>query len=403
MKPEDIRPAPAHLPHAGEQHEENSSGFGGGIYLGSFRQIRFYLDYSWFFIAALLIYALSASTFPLLLPGLAPWAYFAMSVAAALLFFFSIILHELGHSLVSQHCGIPVPRITLLFIGGVAEISREPDDPASELKIAFAGPAVSLLLVGFYWLIARGFAMAGMAAGHLLFLWLAQVNLVLVLFNAVPGYPLDGGRVLRALIWMKTGKLRKATFITSRIGFGFSILLIILGIFMIFTWGAWNGFIFILIGIFLKSAAEGGYAQSLYKELLQGVTARQLMTPAPVTIPAHLPISLAVEDYFLTHHHIAFPVMNRDGNFTGMLTLESVKGTPRERWPYVLAGDLAALPEGRALHISADAEAREAMNLLMSQGKGRLAVVNPADGALLGILTRHDMLHYIRIQQDLQE
>lgn len=401
MKPDDI-PAPAHLPETDSSREE-TTGIGAGLFLGSFRGIRFYLDYSWFFIAALLVYALSASVFPTLLPGLGPIAYIGLSIAGAGLFFLSIILHELGHSLVSQRCGIPVPRITLLFIGGVAEISREPDDPGSELKIAFAGPAVTLILVVLYWLIGRSFAMIGSPAGHLLFLWLAQVNLVLVIFNAIPGYPLDGGRIMRALIWMKTGKLRKATFITSRIGFGFSILLIIFGIFLIFTYGAWNGFVFILIGIFLKNAAESGYSQTLYKELLQGVTARQLMTPAPVTIPAHLPISLAVEEYFLTHHHIAFPVLSRDGAFTGMLTLESIKETPKERWPYTLSGDLAARPAGRALHISADAEAREAMNLLMSQGMGRLAVINPLDGTLLGILTRHDILHYIRIQQELQE
>lgn len=402
MKPEDI-PAPSHTneveePSTTYQRERERA----GVFLGTFRGIRFHLDYSWFFIAALLIYALSAATFPALLPGRNASTYILMSAAATVLFFLSILLHELGHSVVSQHCGIPVPRITLLFIGGIAEISREPDDAHSELKIAVAGPIVSLALVFLYGITGWLFGRYGMGAGQLIFWWLAQVNLILVLFNAIPGYPLDGGRVLRALIWMKTGKLRQATYITSRIGLGFGIFLIAFGVYTLFAWGAWNGLVLVFIGLFLKNAAESGYSQTVYKEILDGIDVKRVMTPHPITIPAHLPISLAVDDYFLTNHHVAFPVVDRENHFRGLIRLEFLKSVKKERWPYTLVSEIADRPENQALRINANEKASEALRLLLTAGQGRLAVVDDA-GQLVGMLTRHDLLHFIRIHTELEE
>jgi len=201
-----------------------------GVFLGKYLGIRFYLDYSWFLIVALVTYSLATFLFPHELAGRGTGVYIAMGAAATLLFFLSILLHELGHSVISQRCGIPVPSITLLFIGGIAEISREPDDPRTELKIAVAGPLVSLALVGIYSGIAWGMGAAALAAGAAIFKWLASVNLLLVVFNAIPGYPLDGGRILRALLWLRGGggSFRRATFITSRIGVFFSWMLLFL-------------------------------------------------------------------------------------------------------------------------------------------------------------------------------
>ncbi len=372
-----------------------------GVFLGTYRGIRFYLDYSWFIIAALVGYLLSVATFPALLAGRPPGVYIAMGVIAAVLFFFSIVLHELGHSIVSQRCNIPVPSITLLFIGGIAEISREPDDPRSELKIALAGPAVSLILVAIYLALGWVAGVAQFPEARLVLLWLAQVNLVLVIFNAIPGYPLDGGRVLRALLWMRSGNLRKATYITSRIGIGFSLFLIIMGVFTLFA-GAWNGFVLILIGVFLKNAAESGYSQALFKEVLEGVKVSNLMTPNPISIPARLPLNLVVDDYFLTNHHVAFPVVDDGGKFLGLLRLEFLKKVPREKWPYTLAGEIADLPEGRNLRLDADADAGVALRILLTSGQGRLGVTD-SDGKLAGIVTRHDLLHYIRIHHELEK
>ncbi len=372
-----------------------------GIFLGTFRDIRFYLDYSWFIIVAMVIYLLSVSTFPLLLPHQSTGLYLGMAVIAAALFFFSIVLHELGHSIVSQRCGIPVPSITLLFIGGIAELSKEPEDPKSEFKIAIAGPAVSLFLVLFFGVIAWVMALLAFPAASLVFAWLAQINLILVIFNAIPGYPLDGGRVLRALLWMRNGKLRQATYVTSRIGVAFSIFLIITGLFFIFAFGAWNGLVFILIGVFLKNAAESGYSHTVYKEILEGVHVGDVMSRHPITIPARLPLNLAVDDYFLANHHVAFPVTNDDGLYCGLLRLEFLKKIPREKWPYTEAVDLVREPPGSTLHISSGTTASKALRLLMTAGQGRLAVLNPA-GQLVGMITRHDLLHFIRIHTELE-
>ena len=369
-----------------------------GVYLGKLRGIQFYLDFSWFFIAAITIYSL-CFYFPLVLRGRSPAVYAGMAIAATLLFFLSILLHELGHSIVSQRCGIPVPSITLLFIGGVAEISREPDDARSELKIALAGPAVSLLLVALYLVLERLFISLHWWEARWVVDWLAEVNLALVLFNAIPGYPLDGGRVLRALLWMRNGQLRRATYITSRIGVAFSWLLIVVGILGVMS-QYWQMLAFLVIGMFLKTAAASGYSQAVSKEILRGVCVRDLMTKNPVCIPASLPVNLAVDDYFLTNHHVAFPVVNEDGAFRGLLRLEYLKQVPREKWPFTAAADLASAMESQALQIPPEASAEDALQLVLRQGQGRLAVVDR--GILAGIVTRHDLLAFIKIHTELE-
>ncbi len=371
-----------------------------GVFIGKYFGIEFYLDYSWFLIAALVIYTLSVNVFPPVIHGLHGAAYIVMGVCAALLFFASILLHELGHSLVSQRCGIPVPRITLLFIGGLAEISREPDDAKSELKIALGGPFVTLILIAVYASIAWIFGRIGFEPAQMVFQWLSEANMVLILFNLVPGFPMDGGRVLRALLWARTGKLRWATFIASRIGIGFAWILAIAGV-----WGAlhgqWTSSIFFVIALFLKSAAETGYTHALQRELLAGVKVRDIMTPKPTWIPDTLPLSLAIDEFFLTNHHIAFPVCTMEGEFRGLLRLEFLKDVPREKWPYTTAGDIVAACEADKLSLDVETSASKAMRYLLGAGSGRLAVLE--NGRIAGIITRHDILHFIKIHTELEE
>ena len=373
-----------------------------GLFIGRWFGIEFYLDASWFLIAAIVTYQLATAYFPHELPGRSPAVCLALGGAAAMLFFLSILLHELGHSLVSQRCGIPVPRITLLFIGGLAEIEREPDDAKSELKIALGGPVVSVALSILFFLAGLGLAALGFGGLALLCSWLAQTNLALVVFNMIPGYPLDGGRVLRALIWARTGRLRRATFISSRIGIGFSWLLIFLGVWLLIGPAhSWQGFIFLLIGFFLKSAAESGYANAVQRETLAGVRVRDLMTARPAVIPDTLPLNLAVEDFFLSGHHVAYPVCTADGDFRGLLRLDFLKEIPREKWPYVSAGDVVAEKSADALRIGVNESAARAMRLLLAPELTRLAVIE--DGKLVGIVTRHDILHFIEIHTELEE
>jgi Zn-dependent protease len=373
-----------------------------GLFIGRYFGIAFYLDASWFLIAAIVTYSLAVEFFPREVPGHSSAIYLALGSSAALLFFLSILLHELGHSLVSQRCGIRVPRITLLFIGGLAEISREPDDAKSELKIALGGPAVSVVLSGIFYLLNLGFGALHWVAVAYVCEWLSATNLALVVFNMFPGYPLDGGRVLRALIWAKTGRLRRATYVSSRIGIAFSWLLIVMGVaFLIMPPHNWGGLSFLLIGFFLKSAAESGYASVIQREILAGIRVRDLMTANPASIPDTLPLNLAVEDYFLNGHHVAYPVCAPDGEFRGLLRLDFLKEVPKEKWPYVSAGDVVAEKSAENLRIGVNESASRAMRLLLAPELSRLAVIE--NGRLVGIVTRHDILHFIEIHTELED
>jgi Zn-dependent protease len=375
-------------------------GFGRGLFIGRLFGIEFYLDLSWFMVATLVTYELKTEIFPTSVHYLTSNAYLGMGIVAALLFFLCILLHELGHSLVSQRCGIPVPRITLLFIGGVAEISREPDDAKSELKIALGGPAVSILLSGFFFAAGWLFQRTHFPPAEAVCLWLSITNLVLVVFNMIPGYPLDGGRVLRALIWHYTGRLRQATFITSRIGIAFSWTLIAIGLLSLLR-KDWSGLILLVIGFFLKGAAEAGYTNALQRVVLAGVAVRDIMTRKPVTVPVALPLNLAVDDLFLTNHHVAFPVVTSEGEFRGLLRIEHLKHVPREKWPYVTAGDLVAERDTENLRIDASAPAGRAMRKLLAADSGRLAVTE--NTTVVGIITRHDILQFIKVHVELEE
>lgn len=372
-----------------------------GLFIGRYFGIAFYLDASWFLIAALVTGALAFDVFPNELPGRPQAVYIGLGLGAALLFFLSILLHELGHSLVSQRCGISVPRITLLFIGGLAEISREPDDARSELKIALGGPIVSVILSLTFYLLHLGSSALHFEAIAHVFAWLSATNLGLVIFNMFPGYPLDGGRVLRALIWAKTGRLRRATYISSRIGVGFSWFLILAGAWMLLVNHNLGALSLIFIGFFLKSAADSGYANAIQREILRGVRVRDLMTANPASIPDTLPLNLAVEDYFLNGHHVAYPVCSTDGEFRGLLRLDFLKEVPKEKWPYVSAGDVVAEKSAEALRIGVNESAARAMRLLLAPELSRLAVIE--EGRLVGIVTRHDILHFIEIHTELED
>ena len=376
-----------------------------GLFIGRYFGIEFYLDFTWFFIAALVTYTVSTKVLPQVLPHRSREIYYALGGIAAMLFFLSILLHELGHSLVSQRCGIPVPRITLFLFGGLAEISREPDDAKMELKIALGGPLVSVALSALFKVLSLAAAALRWEAIAQICDVLSLLNLSLVIFNMIPGYPLDGGRVLRALLWAKSGRLRRATYISSRIGIAFSWVLILggayLGVLAILTpEHQVNGIMFVIMGFFLKTAAENGYSNALQREVLAGIRVRDIMTANPAAIPDSMPLSLVVDEFFLAGHHVAYPVCAQDGEFRGLLRLDFLKEVPRERWPYVSAGDCVAEKNAEALRIGPQESAGRAMRLLLAPELSRLAVVE--NGRLLGMVTRHDILHFIEMHTELE-
>jgi Zn-dependent protease len=372
----------------------------GGLFIGRWFGIEFYLHFSWFFIAVFVTHELATVFFPMEFMDRPTRHYYAMGAVAAALFFLSILLHELGHSVVSQRCGIPVPRITLLLIGGVAEIAREPDDARSELKIALGGPAVSLVLVAVFAALERGCAARGWLSAMVVADWLWKTNLALLVFNLFPGYPLDGGRVLRAILWARSGRLRRSTWITSRIGVGLAWLLLTLGLYLLIIHGEWSACVLLIIAIFLKGAAEAGYANAVQREVLAGVSVRDF-TPAPVaTLPASLPLSLAVEDFFRTGQHTAYPVCDDDGTFRGLLQLADLKTVPRARWPFTTAGDLVASGRGNALVLSANDAAARAMRRLLAPGSAPHAVLD--GGKVIGLVTAADLKRFIEIRTALE-
>ncbi len=375
-------------------------GRGQSLYIGRFLRIAFYLDYSWFAMAAIVTFTLATDFFPELEKGHSQPVYLAMGISGALLFFFSILLHELGHSVVSQRCGIPVPRITLQFIGGVAEIAREPDDAMSELKIALGGPAVSVLLIVFYAGVSGFLEGLGWLPAAVVFYWLAWANGFLVIFNMIPGYPLDGGRVLRALLWARSGRLRQSTFITSRIGIGFSWVLIAWGSYCVLALHQLSALSFLLIGMFLKGAAQRGYANAVQRELLANLCVRDIMTAHPLCIPASLPLNLAVDDFFRLHHHLVFPVCDSDNDFRGLLHLNAIRSIERAKWPYTSVSEIVSETDWSHQQIGANETAAHAMRILMSPNRDRLAVLEA--GKVAGIITRSDMLRVIRIHTQLE-
>lgn len=371
----------------------------GGIPLFRVLGIQVYAHYSWFLIVALIAGSLTIGWFPAVLPDRSFLQYAALGGITTFFFFASVFVHELSHSVVAIARGIPVRRITLFLFGGVAEISREPDDPGTELRMALAGPAMSAALAFVFWSI---FALMGAEtprpALRLAFFYLAFANTFLLTFNILPGLPLDGGRVLRALIWRSTGDLRRATYVSSLAGKALSGLIMLVGIAFIFFLGSLaTGVWLIVIALFLRQAAEASYRQMIARLSLGGVRVRDAMTQNVVSVPPDISLDELVEDFFLTSHHICYPVLEGDSP-VGLVTIRDVKHVGRESWGTTRVADVMTRL-GRDTTLTPDEPLVEAMQKMSAEGCGRLPVVE--DGRLAGILTRRDVMTHLQIRNDL--
>ena len=256
-----------------------------GIKLFKVFGIQISLNYSWFIIFGLIAWSLAQGYFPQMRPNLSLTTYWLMGFITALLLFLSVVLHELSHSYVAMASGIEIKGITLFIFGGVARISREPSDARTEFKIAIAGPATSLALALVFWLSSRGvdFLMPGSVISSI-FYYLFLINGILVAFNLIPGFPLDGGRLLRAYLWNRTDNLKEATRIASRVGKWFALLLIFVGFANIITGRLLNGIWFVFIGMFLQQAAAESYQVVVLQHSLEGVKVRDLMTSNVIAV-----------------------------------------------------------------------------------------------------------------------
>ena len=362
------------------------------------------LDPSWFFIAVLLTLSLAQQYFPQAHPGLPAATYWTMGVAGALGLFVSVVLHELSHAVVARRYGLRIRGITLFLFGGVAEMADEPPTPKAEFWMAIAGPVASVLLGLAFSGLAR---IAGGIGGTLgwpvpvvgVLAYLGFINLTLGIFNLVPAFPLDGGRVLRSALWHWKKSLRWATRITSAIGSGFGLLLMGLGLLSILR-GMWGGLWFLLVGLFVRGAAASSYQQLLLRRALEGEPVAKFMRTDPVTVPRGISVEELVHDYIYRHHFKMFPVVDDAGRLWGCVTTRQVKELPREEWDRQTVGALAARssPENT---VTAETDAMRALSRMNRNGASRLMVV---DGDhLLGILTLKDLMRFFALKMELEE
>ncbi|UCF30929.1 MAG: site-2 protease family protein [bacterium] len=367
------------------------------VTIGRVRGISIVIDPSWFLIFILLSWVLSASYFPLQVPGLAPFAYWAAGTLAAAGLFLSVTLHELGHSLVAIRRGLPVKKIVLFVFGGVSQLEEEPEDAGTEMIMAIVGPLVSAALAGGLHLAKVAASAAGAAPLAVVFLgYLAFVNLILSVFNLLPGLPLDGGRLLRALMWKRGGDPLRATWVASEVGAGFGSALFIIGAFLVLM-GNLAGLWYILIGFFLRNAAQASYQQMTYRSLLAGVKVEQIMTENPVTVDQDILLEEFVDQFLLAYHHPVFPVLAGD-RVRGVAEAEAVKKVPRELWKtQTIERCYRPLSEVQVLSPSEDAS--EALKKMVETKSGRLLVMQ--GDRLVGILSRRDIMDYLNLKSSL--
>jgi Zn-dependent protease len=358
------------------------------------------VDASWLLIAVLVVWSLASGFFPLYYPDLSPGTYWWMGGLGALGLFASIVLHEFAHSWVARQRGMEIRGITLFVFGGVAEMDDEPPDPGTEFRVAIAGPIASVMIAGAsfgLWELARRTNWPSSIGA--VFWYLGFINAVLVVFNLVPAFPLDGGRILRSLLWRSLGSLRKATRITSSLGSGFGLFLIVLGVLAFISGNFIGGMWWFLLGMFLRSAAAMSYQQLLVRRILEGEPIRRFLQPDVQTVPPSMSIQQLVDDYIYRRHFKMFPVVS-DGRLVGCVKTQRVKEVPREEWAQREVSDIAE-PCSEQNTIGPEADALAALAKMRRDGNSRLMVVR--DGQLTGIISLRDMMRLIALKLDLEE
>lgn len=366
------------------------------VRLGRIRGIPIGLHTSWFLIFGLVTWSLATGYFPVEYPSLSVVAYWVLGAVTSLLFFGSVLIHELGHSIVALQSQIPVRGITLFIFGGVAQIGREPPDAGTEFRVAIAGPLSSLGLAVVFavlWWLDR--AIPYLAAPSI---WLMRINLILALFNLIPGFPLDGGRVLRAAIWHFTGDFYRATRVATFTGqltaFGF----IALGLLTVLT-GNWiNGLWLVFIGWFLQNAAAATYAQTHMQQSLRDVTVAQAMRRDCTLVPTSSSLRQLVDEHVLMGGQRCFFVTEGD-HLRGLLTLTDIAKVPREEWTEVTVGQ-AMVPWDRIVRVEPNMPLLKALQIMDDARVNQLPVV--LGDEIVGMLSREQVLHYLRVRAELR-
>ncbi len=363
----------------------------GAVTLFRVRGIPVRVHMSWLVVFGLIAWTLSAGYFPSQLPNLPLVTYWANGLLAAVLLFVSVFLHELSHSLVAIRYGIPVSGITLHIFGGVSQMTREPDRPGAEWNMAIVGPLTSFAIAGGLALLYRFAGLTGPAAA--VTRYLIMMNTVVGAFNLLPGYPLDGGRLLRAGLWKATGDLGWATRAAGRTGGAVALFLMVVGILQTVAGNFLGGLWLLLIGLFLRQAAEASSREQQVRQALDALSVRDAMTRAVIQVPSDLSVARLVEEVFWTHHVSSFPVVEH-GRVVGLVAVDQLKGVPRARWAEMRVHDLMH-PLSEPLQAAPGDPLWHAFEKLARNGVGRLVVLD--DGRLVGYLSIKDVTHILAV------
>ncbi|MBT5774675.1 MAG: site-2 protease family protein [Dehalococcoidia bacterium] len=360
-----------------------------GLVIGRIRGVEIRVHWSWLIIFWLIAWTLSEGLFPTYQPQWDERSLWVAGVVSSLLFFGSVLFHELSHTFVALHYRMRVPSITLFVFGGVSQIADEMRSPRQEFLISVAGPLSSWLLAvifGALWAVFQAEPFS------VVFGYLGVVNFLLGAFNLLPGFPLDGGRVFRSIMWGRLHDLTRATQIASRVGQGIAWVMIAVGIaFMVFV--NWGGLWYVLIGLFLKNASENAYAQLLLERALRDLKVRELMQPAPEPVLETWSLQRVADERVLAQAQRALFVEDM-GHVSGLITVADLSKVPRAQWETTTVR-AAMVPAERVITVTSEVSALEAMRLMQEHDVHQVPVID--DGTLVGLLTRGDVLRRLEL------
>jgi Zn-dependent protease len=357
------------------------------------------IHYTLWVVFVLIAWSLARGYMPQQYPGLPLVTYWAIGIASAIILFASVLVHELSHSYIAKKNGLPIARITLFFFGGVSEMTEEPQDPGLEVRMAAAGPLMSFLIAGVlggFWYLTE-FAKAPVAVTATLG-YGALINAVLGVFNLLPAFPLDGGRVFRGSLWKRSKSLVGATRTATRVSEGLSLIMMMGGFVAIIFGDFVDGIWIVVLGWFIRSGAETSLRQTLIGETMTGVTLGNVMTQNVLAVPPDITLQQVVNTYFLVHPHGGYPVV-QNGQILGLVTMQSVQAVPKDRWEIETVRG-AMIPFERTANAPPTLTVLDAMQRMARDKADAILVVE--GGRLLGIVTRGDLIKAIRTREQLE-